>query len=213
MTAPKVNIRRAVVDDLRNLRSLWDRDHLPAAFDARLTEFQVIEGPRGELLGAAGLQIAGTHGQVHTEQFLHPEQADELRPQLWERLLAVANNHGLTRLWTLEKNPFWETARFGPATSEEMKSFPAPFGSAEPPWRTLRLRDETVPRLSLEQELALFRDSQRQSGEKMIRQAKVIKAVALVVVALLFLFVAVGAVLMMKRYHTFSPGLPGTSRR
>lgn len=209
MTAPQVKVRRASLDDLAGLRALWQSSPTALAqAEPRLTDFQVIEGENGPLLAATGLQIAGTQARVHTEAFLDRDRADELRPHLWERLLSVANNHGLTRLWTLEKGGFWEAKEFVPATPEALKSFPPIFGSPDQPWQTLQLRQEVVARLSIEQELALFRDSQRESTEKMFRRARVIKTVALIIVAVLFVLIAAGAALLFRKSRRGGLGPP-----
>lgn len=205
----KPTARRATVEDLASLRKLWEQLPTGSQLEPRVTEFQVLQGADGAILAAAGLQIAGTHAQLHHESFKDPAQSAELRPQLWERLLAVANNHGLVRLWTVEKGPFWESQNFTPATPELKKTLPPAFGSADLGWQTKQLRQEVVTRLSMEQELALFRDSQKQSSEKMLRQAQIAKMIALAIVAILVLVVAVGGLIMFRKYQAGAPGGPG----
>src|SRR5437763_4648115 len=108
MDSSNYRVRRATLDDLPQLTGLWQAMHFPSEELAkRVTEFQVAESAEGKLLGAVGLQIAERQGRVHSEAFTDFSLAEQLRPLLWERLHAVATNHGLLRLWTQEQAPFW----------------------------------------------------------------------------------------------------------
>ena len=108
MSSPPYRVRRATLDDIGQLSALWQSMHLAAdGLSKRVTEFQVAESAEGKLLGAVGLQIAERQGRVHSEAFTDFSLAEQLRPLLWERLHAVATNHGLLRLWTQEQAPFW----------------------------------------------------------------------------------------------------------
>lgn len=84
--------------------------------ERRLTEFQVVETLDGQLFGALGMEISGRHGRLHSEAFSDFALADVLRPHLWERMQSVATNHGLVRVWTREKTPFWCHSGLHPAT-------------------------------------------------------------------------------------------------
>src|SRR2546425_12217948 len=108
MSSPPYRVRRATLDDIGQLSALWQSMHLAAdGLSKRVTEFQVAESAEGKLLGAVGLQIAERQGCVHSEAFTDFALAEHLRPLLWERLQSIAVNHGLRRLWTQEKAPFW----------------------------------------------------------------------------------------------------------
>src|SRR5580765_4052452 len=108
MTLSNYRVRRATLDDLGQLMTLWQSMHLPADDLAkRITEFQLAESADQKILGAVGLQITDRQGRLHSEGFTDFALADELRPALWERLHSVATNHGLVRLWTAEEAPFW----------------------------------------------------------------------------------------------------------
>src|SRR5437773_781501 len=108
MSQPEYRVRRATLDDVKTLSALWQTMRFPSGeLEKRVTEFQVAESTDGKLLGALGLQIAGRQGRLHSEAFSDFALADTLRPLLWERLQAVASNHGLVRLWTQERTPFW----------------------------------------------------------------------------------------------------------
>ena len=105
-------VRRATLEDLPGLRTLWESMHLPGPdLEKRLTEFQVVETADGRLAGALGIQIVRQHAWLHSESYLDFALADEARPQLLARIQALASNHGVFRLWTLEKSPFLDPAR------------------------------------------------------------------------------------------------------
>src|SRR5215470_4660319 len=99
MTLSNYRVRRATLDDIGQLMSLWQSMRLPADDLAkRITEFQVAESSDQKLVGAIGLQIMDRQGRLHSEAFTDFALADSLRPQLWERLQSVATNNGLIRL-------------------------------------------------------------------------------------------------------------------
>src|SRR3954469_24572577 len=80
MSATSYVTRRATVEDLPQLLALWRLERLPAdALEKRFTEFQVVSDNSGEVLGAVGIQIAGSHGLLHGESMARPEHADEFR--------------------------------------------------------------------------------------------------------------------------------------
>ena len=199
MPPPTHHVRRATVDDLPPLIALWRVAGLPVLeLERRLTEFQIVVRSDGPLIGALGLRVQGHYGLLHSEAFFHPETEDEFRPHLWERLRSVARNHGLTRLWTEEDAVFWHQTGFEPPTKEQLERLPKEFGDAHSPhWHTLQLRDEAALTRSLEQEFELFRVTQEEQSEKVMRQARVLKLVATVLALVLF------AVVMFGFYYLF----------
>src|SRR5947207_14554276 len=96
-----LQVRRATVDDIPKLNTLWRQENLPCQdLEGRFKEFQVIENGSGGIAGAVGLQVSGQEGRLHSEVFEDFGQADTLRRSLWERVRTVAQNHGLVRVWT-----------------------------------------------------------------------------------------------------------------
>src|SRR5687767_6620537 len=70
MSTPQLQVRRATIDDLPKLAPLWREENLDVNdLEKRFKEFQVVEGPGGEIIGALGLQIAGQEGRLHSEVF------------------------------------------------------------------------------------------------------------------------------------------------
>jgi N-acetylglutamate synthase-like GNAT family acetyltransferase len=193
MSTAGYQVRRATVDDLPDLVALWNSMRLPAdQLERRLTEFQVVEGEDGALLGAVGIDIIERHGRIHSEAFNDFAHADIWRDKLWERLQSVATNHGLARLWTAEVAPFWKRNGFHPADAVELKRLPPAWNATPADWLTLRLRDEDALRASLDMDFERLREQERQESRRLLSKAKTINYIALsivfvvVVVALYF---------------------------
>ena len=188
------------MDDLQALVALWQVAGLPALkLEKHFTEFQVVARADGPLIGAIGLSVQGHHGKLHSEAFFHPEQEEEFRPQVWERVQLVARNHGLTRLWTQESSPFWHHCRFEDADAEMLKNLPASFGDSHSAWRTLQLRDEAAISHSLDQEFEVFRVTEKENTEKLIRKAKTLRMIATVIAVILFGVVFAGLVHLVRQ--------------
>jgi N-acetylglutamate synthase-like GNAT family acetyltransferase len=203
-----VQVRRATVEDLPQLSALWQQENLPTAdLEKRFKEFQVVHAPDGTLLGAMGLQISGSQARLHSETFAHPEQADELRPKLWERTRLIAGNFGVNRVWFQTAAPYWHGNGFQPAGADEIAKLPAEFTSdASPqPWRYVQLREESVAS-SIDKEFALLRQAERERTDRMMRQAKVLKMVAAVITVGVLLLALVWAVVFFTRVRP--GGLP-----
>jgi N-acetylglutamate synthase-like GNAT family acetyltransferase len=199
MSDPTYRVRRANVDDVAQLGPLLKATLLPAAeLEKRFTEFQVVEDQEGKLVGALGMQIAGKHGNIHSESYTDFGLSDQLRPMLWERLQNVATNHGLVRLWTEETAPFWKQAGFRVGDEQSVKVFPSAFGSVDRPWLTLKLKEDVDNLVSLDKEFARFMEAEKARTEEMFAQAKMLKGIAWVVAIVFALFV-LGASFYMFR--------------
>lgn len=191
MTTPNLQARRATVDDLPHLRRLWEAEGLPAdALAKRVSEFQLVEVPGGEILAAVALHVAGLEGCIHSEAFADPAQADTLRARLHERVQGVARNHGLLRLWTQLATPFWHHAGLKPAAPDLLARLPAAFAGSDQPWSYLQLKEEAGPPLSIDKEFQLFKEAEQERTQRIQQQAKMLKLVAAIVVASVFALVA-----------------------
>lgn len=191
MTTPNLQVRRATIEDLPKLVELWRQENLPALdLEKRFKEFQVVEGAGGELAAAVGLQVEGLEARLHSEVFARAEEADAMRELLWQRALVVAQNHGLVRLWTQFGTPFWNHSGFRYPAPDVLAKLPPAFGGEPQPWQFLQLKDEVAAPVSIDKEFALFREMEKERTEKIFRQAKALKLVALVVVLAVFGLVA-----------------------
>ena len=95
-------IRRATVDDLPALKSLWLAAQFPAVeLEQRLTEFHVVEAD-GAFASALALQVLRQHARIHSEDYANFAVADAARELFWERLQKLAANLGVFRIWTQE---------------------------------------------------------------------------------------------------------------
>ncbi len=181
-------MRRAVVDDLGPLAELWNAAQMPAAnFEKNFTEFQVIEDALGKIHGAVAMQIDSGAGRIHSEIIADFALADTFRPLLWARLRSVAQNHGLFRLWTLERAPFWKKdAGFAPAPAEAKAKFPEAFGPPSGEWLSLRLREEGADAESIERQFAAFKETERAKREKLLGQVRPLKWIGIGIAIVIF---------------------------
>lgn len=176
------DVRRATLDDLPQLMDLWKLEKLPAeVLEKRFTEFQIVTDSVGKIVGALGMQISDKQGKLHSELFPEYEYADQLRPLFWERLQMVAKNHGLARVWTQLNSPYWQTGDFHDASEEELALLPTQFSGQQIAWMTVALKEESAPIAAVEKEMAMFHEMERASTEKIFRQAKVFKYVAVTI--------------------------------
>jgi len=199
VSTPALQVRRATVDDLPRLIELWQQENLPCAdLEGRFKEFQVVENGTGRIAGAIGLQVSGHEGRLHSEAFEDFGRADALRALLWDRIQTVGRNHGLLRVWAQFASPYWRTIGFDYASNELLTKLPNNFGADRSPWMCVKLRDEVPIVVSLDKEFALFRETQKEEREKIMRQARVMKIVASVVAGLVVLLVIAWAVMFFR---------------
>jgi N-acetylglutamate synthase-like GNAT family acetyltransferase len=200
MDSSNYRVRRATLDDLPQLVQLWQSMHLAVdELGKRITEFQIVEGADGKLLGAVGLQITARHGRIHSEAFVDFSLADALRPVIWERIQSVARNHGLLRLWTQEKAPFWSHCGLMAADAESLQKLPSIWRTGDDKsWLTLKLRDDLETIMSLDKEFAMFMESEKQNTARTFQQARVLKMVATLIALAVLGLVLAGAFIVVK---------------
>ncbi len=200
MNSSDYHVRRATLDDIGQLTALWNAMNFPAMELAkRPTEFQVTEGADGKLVGLVGLQIAERQGRIHSEAFKDFALADQLRPLLWERIHAVATNHGLLRLWTQEQAPFWNHCGLVKADAEALEKLPAIWRGPASDWLTLKLREDIAAVISLDKEFALFKESEKQRTQRAFQQARILKMIATFIALALLVLVAAGAFYVVRK--------------
>lgn len=206
MTASTLRVRRATLEDLGALRSLWTSMHLPVAeLEPRLTEFQIVEDAEGKFMGAIGFQIGANHGRLHSEGFTDFAVADTGRDLLWQRIQTLSANHGILRLWSQEDTQFWGRLGFKPADADDLKKLPVNWNSGDSPWFTLQLKNEAAIN-AVEQELAMFMSAQKQQSARISQQVRTFKALA-AFIAILLAILAFGAAfyLLVKRPDLLHP--------
>ena len=200
MSPSTFRVRRATLDDIAQLTDLWNSMGYPVEELARrITEFQVGEDSEGRLLGAIGLQIAERQGLVHSEAFGDFAYADRLRPLLWDRLLAVASNHGLLRIWTREQAPFWNHCGLARPHADALEKLPAVWRGPSSGWLTLKLKEDIEAVMSLDKEFALFMQSEKQRTQRTLKHARILKVVATLIAFVVLVFAIAGAVLLIRR--------------
>ena len=202
MSPSDFQVRRATLQDLPVLRQLWQADQFKGhELERRFTEFQVVATARGELLGAIGLHLENHQGLLHAEVYRQPEHEEALRPHLWQRIQNVARNHGLHRLWTREKSPFWRRCGLQSAGEADLARLPASFGDRNGEWLTLQLRDDLVSDRSVEQEFEVFKAEQEAAVRQALHRVRLLRFVALVVALAVLAIVGVGVWKFVKVYR------------
>lgn len=187
MSSAYLEVRRATLDDINTLRSLWETMRYPVAeLEKQLVDFQVVVDAESKVQGCVGFRSAQRQGHIHSEAFSDFSLAERARPLLWERLQKLCTNHGVVRLWTTDASPFWTHTGFQPATPESLVKLPESWERTKPGWLTLTLRDENVM-ASLDKEFAMFVASEKRRSDEAMGQAKFLKTLA-TIIALLIAF-------------------------
>ena len=172
MNPATLKARRATVDDLPALKSLWLAAQLPAdTLETRLTEFQVVEN-RGEFAGAVGVQIVRTAALLHSEDYADFAVADAARELFWERIQTLAANHGVFRVWTQETSPFWRHWGFQTANAEILERLPDEWKNLGGGWLTLELKNEDAIKAALGNEFSNFMESEKEKTNRVAANAK-----------------------------------------
>jgi N-acetylglutamate synthase-like GNAT family acetyltransferase len=202
MNPQTLRIRRATVDDRDALKTLWASMRLSLDdLERRLTEFQVVENSEGEIFGAIGIQFSSQHALLHSEGYFDFAVADAARQLFWERFLKLAANHGVFRVWTQERSPFWKSFGFQPPDSEILSRLPAEWKNEfDGGWLTLQLKNEEVITVALEKEFASFMAGEKSETKKISEKAKTINtAITVVGFAIGILGIAIAIYLFVHR--------------
>jgi N-acetylglutamate synthase-like GNAT family acetyltransferase len=183
MNPPVLRVRRATVDDLETLKSLWASMRLsPDDLEPRLTEFQVVENSGGHVLGAIGILIAGQHALLHSEGYSDFGVADSARHLFWERIQTLAANHGVFRIWTQERSPFWKSFGFQPPATEVLPRLPEEWKNEfEGGWLTFQLKNEDVINAAFEKHFASFSASEKLENERVTEKVRTMNTVITVI--------------------------------
>ncbi len=200
MTSTNYRVRRATLDDIDPLMALWQSMQFPADDLAkRITEFQIAVGAEQGIVGAVGLQISERQGRLHSEAFTDFALAEPLRSQLWERVQAIATNHGLVRLWTQEQAPFWSHCGLDKAGAEALEKLPAGWRTLPGSWLTLKLKEDIEEVISADKEFALFMESERQRTQRAFQRGRILKFIATLIAVSVLLLVMAGAFFLIRR--------------
>jgi N-acetylglutamate synthase-like GNAT family acetyltransferase len=191
----RFQVRRATVDDLPQLRSLWQMENLPVeVLEKRFTEFQVAQNDQGEIVATLGLQMADGEGRLHGEAIGWLDLADELRAHLWPRIETVARNQGLARVWTDLEAPFWKGVGFKKAGPETLARLPALFAQRQSTWLHLPLHAAEQRGDEIEKQLAVLKAMSQAETEQVLERARVLKWIAVGLITAVFAAFAVWVV-------------------
>lgn len=160
-----ISARRAAVEDLAALQTLWQENGLPwEQLGGFLAEFQVAEDEDGLITAAIGLLIEGDHALLHTEAVRPNADADLARSALWRRVQIVARNQGVQRIWTQEDAEYWATAGFAPVPPPLVERAPASFLKSSEDWRACDLLDPERAKAMIHEQLAILEAERMQSA-------------------------------------------------
>jgi N-acetylglutamate synthase-like GNAT family acetyltransferase len=192
-------LRRATSDDLPALATLWRSAGFAAEdLEPTFTEFQLAATPDGALVAAIALKVHEGQGLLHSECLPDFSLADRLRPLLWERILKVATNHGLNRIWTQETALFWKQLEFVQPDGEQIAKLPEPFRLQPGAWLVLPLRNESDLK-RVDREFEMYLQQGRAKAEEMKSRGRLLYWVAILIALSLFVFVLIGAFRAMGR--------------
>lgn len=183
MSSQTLRIRRATVDDRAPLKLLWASMRLsPDELEKRLTEFQVVENSAGEVVGAIGIQFTGHHALLHNEGYSDFGVADTARQLFWDRIQTLSANHGVFRVWTQERSPFWKNYGFQPPSAEVRERLPAGWKNEfDGGWLTLQLKNEEVITAAFEKQFAGFHAAEKQSTDRVSEKVQTFKTVVTII--------------------------------
>jgi N-acetylglutamate synthase-like GNAT family acetyltransferase len=180
--SPGLRVRRATLDDLAVLRTIWLSMRLPADdLEKRLKEFQVVEDAEGNVLGAVGIQFSKQYALLYGEGYSDFSVADAARQMFWRRLEALAANNGVFRVWTQETSPFWTRWGFQPANADTLSRLPEEWKTSEDNWLTLELKNEDAVTAALENRFAGFMDAEKKQTARVAEKARTLKTIIIVV--------------------------------
>jgi N-acetylglutamate synthase-like GNAT family acetyltransferase len=183
MNPTQLSVRRATVDDLAALKKIWETMRFPADdLEKRLTEFQIAENSAGEIIGAIGVHVVRQHALLHSEGYADFSLADAARNLFWIRIQTLASNHGVFRLWTQERSPFWKSFGFQPPTAEAMPRLPSEWKNEfDGGWLTFQLKDEATITAALDKEFAQFMAAEKRDTDRVAEQARAFKTILTVI--------------------------------
>lgn len=177
MESPAYIARRATIDDLPALQGLWQNAGLPwEELEKFLTEFQVIPGEEGVLLGAIGMLVEGNQALLHSEALRTDD--DELRAALWRRIQIVARNQGIFRIWTQEDASYWSASGFTVATAGDIAASGTTFMDPEARWLIAQLMDPAKAESIVQEQMAVWQATRAQEAEEFQSKVKLFRGFA-----------------------------------
>ena len=122
-----------------------------------------------------GSRFSRQHALLHSEGYSDFAIADAARQLFWERIQTLAANHGIFRVWTQERSPFWKSFGFQPPTAEILARLPDEWKNEfDGGWLTLQLKNEEAITAALEKQFAPFMAGEKSETKKISEKAKTI---------------------------------------
>ncbi len=183
--------RRANIDDLEVLSSLWERhDFDPILLEQRLTEFHIAEDESGELQAAVGIKVVDRQGLIHHECW-SSGMTLHLRKELAVHALNVCETMQVWRIWTCLKDTHWEEMGFDAAPQEIMDQLPPGFGDWRETWKFQKIKDDLASNTNLARQFEILKIENDESNVRLKKTGQIMKfagyfIVTCIVIAVIF---------------------------
>ncbi len=97
--------------------------------------------PKARSSARSGFKSSANIALLHNESYSDFAVADAARELFWERLQKLAANHGVFRVWTQERSPFWKSFGFQPPPAEVLARLPKEWKNEfDGGWLTFQLK-------------------------------------------------------------------------
>jgi hypothetical protein len=156
------------------------------------------------VLGAIGTLFSKQHALLFGEGFSDYSVADAARQLFWQRIQALAANHGIFRVWTQEDSPFWTRWGFQPANPETLARLPEEWKSSEGKWLTFELKNEEAVTAALEQKFSGFMDAEKEQTARVAEKARMLRIIITVVGFTIGILCIGYAIYMLIHRNSFS---------
>jgi hypothetical protein len=147
-----------------------------------LTEFQIVQDADDGVVGAVGIRFSQRYALLHSEGYSDFSVADAARQLFWARVQTLASNHGVFRIWTQERSPFWKSFGFRPPTPEILSRLPGQWNNEfSGAWLTFQLKDEEAISEALEKKFDPFIAAEKDELNKISEKVKTINLIITIV--------------------------------
>ncbi len=177
MDLEKLTLRRATLDDLDSLRGIWALAKLNVEdLEKRFTEFQIAIDENDSIVATIGLYHTNHQGLIHSEVYVDLDWEPALRAKLSQRIMVLAKNYGVLRLWTQSSVSFWRDQGWKDPDFKSLQSLPPIFGHPHAGWLTIPLINDSLA--AVEKQFEILAQAQRENSEKSKEQARRLKMFA-----------------------------------
>lgn len=186
--------------DLNELRAVWRAAGVYSLeLEKRFTEFQIVFDAGEAIVAAFGIDVRLRDGHIHSVALAPGAAAREIRELIWQRVQALAENRGLTRLWSAD-HQFWREQGFVQPDEKTLRRGAELFEATMERRLTLRLREEEDLQRLAEAQFELFHQSAVAEREHILNRGRLYRNIAIGIAGLVvFGGLVAAAVFIMSR--------------